>query len=292
MKKLATILMLIIAATLSTWATNTKAKTSDGSSMDDAIELVEGENNIPLLKMGDDVRWYKTTAKGMKRTKVTFSGYPVLMAYLGSDLSKSLGFNNPVDYINLEGDQDLYIRLESTNEEELTATVTYGEPVPDLTSFGPLTYSIEKNDDVPAGSAIAISFPERVGGADGDAVLLNYYIFNIKGGNPDGAPVNLGGKTTAEGTLSDGVSVTIDGLNIGKKYRLSIQSLHSGNHFAPGINEQTLTPGYIDFYFTESTGITTIKTTDDNTLRYNVSGQRISGPAKGIVIMNGSKYIK
>lgn len=292
MKKLTTMLMLLIATTLTTWATNIKAKTSDGSSIENAIELVEGENNIPSLKMGDQVRWYKTTAKGMKRTKVTFTAYPVLKAYIGSDLGTDLGINNPVDYINLENDKELYIRLESTNEEELTATVSYGEPVPDLTSFGALAYNIEKNDDVPSGSAIKVTFPERVGGADSDAVTLNYYIFSIKGGNPDGAPVNLGGKTTAEGTLSSGVDVTIEGLNVGKKYRLSIQSLKSSAHFSPGPDEQELTPAYIDFYFTEAAGITTIKTEKSNAVRYNISGQRVSDSAKGIIIINGNKYVK
>lgn len=305
MKKQTTLLLLLLLATLTAWAsqptlTTTAIIAEDGESKETAIVLVEGQNDIPSLKMGDPVRWYKTTAKGMKRTKVLFTGYPVMTAYLGDDMDKSLGFNNPVDYINDDEDQDIYICLESTNEEDLVATVSYGEPVADLTRFGSLTYSIEKNDDVPAGSSIAVTFPERIGGADSDPVTLTFYIFSVKGGSIDGAPVNLGGNTSAEGTLSEGVQVAIDGLNIGKKYRLSVQSLSSGSHFAPGPDEQALTPAYIDFYFTESSGIESIDSPKaSEATYYNLAGQRILSPhmgekgsRKSIIIRNGKKQIK
>lgn len=271
--------------------TEVNANALQGTSKEYAIELTEGENAIASLKMGDPIRWYKTTAKAMKRTKVLFTGYPVMTAFLGEDLDTNLGIANPVDYINLADDEVIYIRMESTNEEELTATVTYGAPVPDLSSFGALAYSIEKNDDVAGGSSIVVSFPNHVGGADDDEVTLNFYIFSVKGGSPDGAPVNLGGVTTATGTLGEGVPVLIEGLTVGKKYRLSVQSLMSGNHYAPGYNEQTITSGYIDFYFTEATGIQVVEAETSNAPRFSISGQRVGNSAKGIIIINGKKII-
>lgn len=296
MMKQTTMLMLLLFTTLTAWASTTINQAENvvmsGESMDNAIELVEGENSIPSQKMGDAICWYKVTAKSMRRTKVLFTGYPVLTAYLGST-ENNLGTSNPVDYINLDADQVVYIRMESTNEEELTATVTYGEPVPDITSFGTIAFNIEKNDDVPAGSSISITFPNRAGGADSDAVTLSYYIFSVKGGNTDGAPVNLGGNTVAEGTLSEGIQVTIDNLNIGKKYRLSLQSLSSGSHFAPGPDEQEITPAYVDFYFTEATGISAAQQSCNSAAQqFNIAGQRVNGSPKGIIIVNGKKHLK
>lgn len=257
-----------------------------------AILLTEGSNVIDTVMTGSPARWYKAVAKSNKRTKISFTGYPVMTAYLGADLTQSLGFSNPIDYINTGDEQEIYICMQNTNGQTLTATVSYQDPVADLTSFGALNFSIEKNDDVEQGSAITVSFPSHEGGRDNDAVTLNYYIFNVKGGNPDGAPVNLNGNTVATGTLGSGVPVTIDGLQIGKKYRLTVQSLHSGNHYAPGMDEQIITNQYIDFYYTEATGVTPITIgADKDALRFNLAGQRAIATSKGIIIQNGKKYI-
>lgn len=296
MRKLTFLFLMLVANVLVVSAQNT---------VDTAIELVEGVNTVDTLRMGEPVRWYKATARSMQRTKIVFTGYPVMQVYLGSNLAQSLGFNNPIDYINEGDEQDIYICMQSTNNQALEATLSYLPPVADLSQFGTLAFSIEKNGDVEEGSGITVSFPQHVGGLDEDVVTLNYYIFSIKGGNPDGAPINLGGQTVATGTLGEGVKVDIPSLSIGKKYRLAVQSLNCGSHYAPGINEQTVGNSYVDFYYAEATGISDILRSegqslrsDDESLRdanhilFNLAGQRVSGVAKGIVILNGKKYVK
>lgn len=294
MKKL-TIMLMLLATTLTAWATE-----NDGATVETAIVLNEGVNTIAEQKYEDPARWYKTTAKSMKRTKVTFTGYPVMTAYLGSDLTQSLGTDNPVDYINEGEDQEIYICLTSTNEQELTATVSYAAPVADLSQFGALGYSIEKNGDVTAGGSITVTFPERVGGADDEAVELSFWVFSVKGGNPDGAPINLGGVTSATGTLAAGVEVPAGDfdLTVGKKYRLTVQSLRCGNHYAPGYDENVITNDHVDFYCAEPTGIVKVYENEDvnedenGKVVYNLAGQRQNGDAKGVVIINGKKIVK
>lgn len=256
MRKLTLLLLLLLANVLAISAQNT---------IESAIELVEGVNTVDSLKMGNPERWYKATAKAQQRTKILFTGYPVMQAYVGSDLGESLGIDNPIDYINLGDEKEIYIRMQSTNEQKLTATVSYQAPVADLSSFGELAFSVAKNGDVEENSNVTVSFPQHVGGLDEDSVTLNYYIFAVKGGSPEGAPVNLGGKTVAKGTLGNGVPVAMEGLTIGKKYRLSVQSLQSGNHYAPGYDEQSIVNNYVDFYYVEATPqqnklISTVKT--------------------------------
>lgn len=290
MRRLTTLFMLLIAVTLTALAQTSAA---DGSTRENAILLTEGENTIDSLKPTDAERWYKAVAKAQQRIKVTFTGYPVMQAYVGSDLTESLGIDNPIDYINLGDEQEIYIRMTSTNNVTLTATVSYLPPVADLSLFGTIAFSVEKNDDVEDGSSILVTFPNHVGGLDEDVVSLNYYIFSVKGGNPDGAPINLGGNTMAYGTLGEGVAVSIEGLTVGKKYRLSIQSLVSGNHYAPGYEENTIDNSYVDFYFAEATGVINPNADDnDNQALYNLAGQRVKGVSKGIIISNGKKYIK
>lgn len=267
----------------------------EGSTPERAITLAEGDNDIAMLKNGEPAVWYKYDVPAEKRGVLTFTGYPVFMAYEGAAQETMLGTANPVDYINTSADaKTIYIRLTSTNDQPLTATLQYKEPVADLTQFGALAYSIEKNGDVENNGSITVIFPERVGGTDDETVELSYWIFSIKGGNPDGAPINLGGVTSAQGTLGAGVEVNVgDQLTVGKKYRLTVQSLRCGNHYAPGPDEMTITSDHIDFYCTDATGIVKVyNDADTDKAVYNLAGQRLNSAAKGIIIINGKKITK
>lgn len=268
----------------------TLADVEEGMTIDTAISLSEGSNDIKALKSGDMPLWYKFTVPASKRGKLTFTGYPTLTAYVGEDLATNLGTANPVDYINnSESEQTIFLKITSTNDEKLTATLEYTAPIADLTLFNQPVFSIENGGKLPQGTPITISFPNRVGGADTDEASVDYYIFNVAGSAPTGAPVNLGGETHATGTLA-GIDINYN-FTKNRKYQLKIQNIHCGNHYAPSQEEQTIVGDAVIFTVVAGeTGIEVLNENDnDNENIYTISGQRVGTNHKGIIIKNGRK---
>lgn len=265
----------------------------DGMTQETATLLSEGENIIKAMKSGDAALWYKFTAKAQKRSKLTFTGYPTMLAYVGDDLATELGQNNPVDYINNSNeDVTVYVKMSSTNSIELTATLEYLSPVEDLTYFNQPVFSVEDGGTLPQNMPITITFPNRQGGDDSEPVTVSYYIFNVVGSNPNGAPINLGGQTEAKGTLA-GVDINYN-LTKGRKYQLKIQSLKCGNHYAPSAEEPYMTGDAV--IFTVVAADTAIEAVSANgetsTPSFNLAGQRVNANQKGIIIENGRKIVR
>lgn len=263
----------------------------EGMSEATAISLTEGNNDIKAMKSGDIPMWYKYVIPSQKRGKLTFTGYPTLKAYAGEDLSIELGTDNPVDYIN-SSDEDVTVHMviTSTNSEALTATLQYLAPVEDLTYFNSLAFSITDGGSLPKGDPITITFPNRQGGDDNEKVTVSYYIFNVVGTSPTGAPINLGGETEATGTLS-GVDINYNFAK-GHKYQLKLQSINCGNHYAPGPEEPMISNDAIIFTVTAESGIEIITSEDTSTPLYNIAGQMVNANEKGIIIVNGRKIVR
>lgn len=266
----------------------------EGMTFDTAILLNEGNNDIRAMKSGDVPMWYKFNIPASKRGKLTFTGYPTLNAFVGEDLATELGTANPVDYINnSESEQTVFVKISSTNSESLTATLEYLAPIADLTMFNQPVFSIAAGGSLPQGTPVTISFPNRVGGADTDPVTVGYYIFNVAGSAPTGAPVNLGGDTQATGTLA-GVDINYN-FSRGRKYQIKLQNLHSGNHYAPGVDEQTIVGDAVIFTVVAAdTGVEVVETEDatESSVTYNLAGQQVDSNHRGIIITNGKKIIR
>lgn len=267
---------------------------TEGVAPQTAFSLAEGANAIAGMKSGDTPLWYKFTVPTQKRGKLTFTGYPTLNAFVGEDLAVELGTNNPVDYINnSESEVTVFVKLSSTNSEDLTATLEYSAPIADLTLFNQPVFSIAEGGSLPQGTPVTISFPNRVGGADTDRVTVGYYIFNVVGSAATGAPVNLGGDTQATGTLA-GVDINYN-FSRGRKYQIKLQNLHSGNHYAPGVDEQTIVGDAVIFTVVAAdTGVEVVETDDatESSVTYNLAGQQVNGNHRGIIITNGKKIIR
>lgn len=271
--------------------TVTLSDVQEGMTIDTAITLAEGDNDIKAMKSGDIAQWYKYTIPAQKRGRLTFTGYPTLLAYLGYDLATELGSANPVDYINTsDEDVTVYLQITSTNSERLTARLDYLMPVADLSLFNAPAYSVADGGALPKGQPITITFPNRQGGDDNDRVYVSYYIFNVVGSSPNGAPINLGGDTEAVGTLA-GVDIHYD-FTKGRKYQLKLQSIHCGNHYAPCAEEPFISGDAVIFTVTSESGIETVTADDADAPVYNTAGQRIDGSQRGIIISNGRKTIK
>lgn len=267
------------------------SEVEEGMNVATAISLAEGTNDIRAMKSGDIPMWYKFNIPAQKRGRLTFTGYPALTAYIGEDLATVLGINNPVDYINTSDEEvTVFIKINSTNSQPLTATLEYLMPFADLSLFNAVEYNVTDGGTLAKGSPITITFPNRQGGDDNDNVYVSYYIFNVAGASPTGAPVNLGGQTEAVGTLA-GVDINYD-FTKGRKYQLKLQSIKCGNHYAPSAEESILQGDAVIFTVTAESGIEAISADYNTAPLYNIAGQRIDGSQKGIIISNGRKIVK
>lgn len=264
---------------------------SEGVAPQTAFALAEGANAIAGMKSGDTPRWYRFAVPAKKRGKLTFTGYPTLNAYVGEELAVELGTNNPVDYINNSASEtEVFVKLSSTNSEDLTATLEYSAPIADLTKFNQPVFSVAEGGRLEQGTPVTVSFPNREGGADTDVATVDYYIFSVAGSAPTGAPLNLGGETQATGTLA-GIDINYN-FSKGRKYQVKIQNIHSGNHYAPSADEQTIVGDAVIFTVVAGqSGIEVFDAHETTAAKYNLAGQKVGKNHKGIVITEGKKII-
>lgn len=284
MKSIFTVLSVLLMA----MAASLPLKAQSGTESDPII-LGEGDNEIASLGYEDVPVWYSFVAKANLRSILSFTGYPVLDAFVGSSSGSSIGSANPVDYINTgETDVSIYVKLSSTNDATLTATLSYHEPVADLTAFGAPAFSIANAGTITVDERITVTFPNRTGGEDGQTVSVGFYIF--KSGQP--APINLGGIMECTGTLGEGV--VIDYALSKGTYKLQISSLHSGNHFCPSAEEQFSDGADIlNFKVANATALEDLETSPAEVLSpaYNLYGQPIRSQS-GLQIRGGKVVLR
>lgn len=194
--------------------------------------------------------WWMITVPAGKELSIVPSAYVSYNAYAGKANAQALSGSLSTTYNYSSYAPDLFYTNTTTEDVDVYVNVSYisstvtatvdlknaSAPANNVTQFGALAWSVV-NNEIAAGESVTVTFPNHVGGEDDAAVMLeNVYIFD---GLTPGAPLNLEGPTSFNGTLSAGVTIDYT-FAAGNSYRVSVGNIVCGSYSAPGASEPTI----------------------------------------------------